>query len=306
MNASQDWLEIQLETTEDYDSGKLEEALFAAGALSVTLTSKADEVMLLEPSPGELPLWENGILVTGLFEKGSRTEETLTIIQACLETKTLPLVAASQLKDKAWEQEWTKHFHPICFGNDLWVCPSHEGIPKEQLSDKTQIITLDPGLAFGTGTHPTTAMVLNHLATQPQAFSQVIDFGCGSGILGIAAIKTGADHVIMTDIDPLALQTSQKNAKINQVEQQISYFLPQELPRSLKVDLLIANILLKPLLDLKPTFIDLCQPNSQILLTGLLGDQVTPLIEHYQTHFKDFTVTEKDGWYLVAATYTTS
>lgn len=303
MNRTQDWLEIQLETTDDYDSDILEEALFAAGALSVTLTSKADEVILIEPSPGDLPLWEQGILVTGLFEKGTCTEEVLSIVQACLNTTTPPLVTASQLEDKPWEQEWTKYFHPIRFGDYLWVCPSHQSIPKDQLSEKTQIITLDPGLAFGTGTHPTTAMVLEYLALNPQAFSRVIDFGCGSGILGIAAVKTGAEHAVMTDIDPQALQTSQKNAQINRVDQQLSYFLPEELPRLLKTDLLIANILFKPLLDLKSTFTNLCRPNTQILLTGLLADQVTPLIEHYQTDFKDITVIEKDSWYLVAATY---
>ncbi len=135
---SQDWLEIKLETNDKYDSEALEEALFAAGALSVTLTSKADEVILIEPAPGELPLWEQGIIVTGLFDKGFEPNEAIAIIKACLETDTPPLIASENLADRQWELEWTKYFHPIQFGKDLWICPSNKQIPADKLSYYTR------------------------------------------------------------------------------------------------------------------------------------------------------------------------
>lgn len=318
MNNSTDWLEIKLRTTEQLDSDALEEALFAAGALSVTLTADADEVMLIEPSPGELPLWEHGMVVTGLFDKGFDPNDALPIITACLGTDNLPLIASQTLADRTWELEWTKYFHPIQFGQDLWICPSNQSVPAEKITNTTQIITLDPGLAFGTGTHPTTAMALEYIAgdwlcekpekaknsdekTKPNNKGKhVIDFGCGSGILGIAAAKMGAEHVVMTDIDAQALTTTIENAKINQVSDKLMTYLPEALPNR-QTDFLIANILLEPLLQLKDTFVDLCHSNSTLLLTGLLKEQVPQIIERYQDTFSDFQLTESGDWAMVVA-----
>ncbi len=296
---SQDWLEIKLETTADYDSDALEEALFASGALSVTLTSKADEVILIEPAPGELPLWEQGIIVTGLYDKGVQIDDALPILKACL-GESLPLVASNALTDRAWELEWTKHFKPIQFGEHLWICPSNQFVPKNQITEKTQIITLDPGLAFGTGTHPTTAMALTEIATRDIRGQHVIDFGCGSGVLGIAALKMGAKQVVMTDIDRQALTTTQENAKINSVDANMTCYLPDELP-TIQTDFLIANILLEPLLMLKDTFVALCHEETQLLLTGLLKEQVPQIITAYESDFKDFVITESGDWAMVTA-----
>lgn len=300
MNTTQDWLEIKLETTEEYDSERLEEALFAAGALSVTLTSKADEVILIEPTPGELPLWEQGIIVTGLFEQGFDADEAFPIIKACLATETLPLIGSKNLVDRTWELEWTKYFHPIKFGQNLWICPSNKALPADELNDNTQIITLDPGLAFGTGTHPTTAMALEYIANQDITGLNVIDFGCGSGVLGIAALKMQARSVIMTDIDSQALKTTMENAKINHVDKNINCYLPEEVPK-VKTDFLIANILLEPLLHLQETFVALCHPKTVILLTGLLNEQVEQIINHYRKDFEHFSVTSKGDWSMVTA-----
>ncbi len=295
----QDWLEIRLQTTEQHDADALEEALFAAGALSVTLTSKADEVILIEPAPGELPLWEHGIIVTGLFDKGFDANDALPILSACL-GEPLPLMACTALADRQWELEWTKHFKPLRFGKQLWICPSNQTVPAEHVTDKTQIITLDPGLAFGTGTHPTTAMALTDIATHDITGQHVVDFGCGSGVLGIAAVKMGAKYAVMTDIDPQALVTTRDNAKINGVSTAIGCYLPDELP-ALHTDFLIANILLSPLLQLKETFIALCHAHTRILLTGLLTTQVEQIIRHYDGDFADFTVTESGDWAMVTA-----
>lgn len=296
----QDWLEIKLETTEQYDSEALEEALFAAGALSVTLTSKVDEVILIEPNPGELPLWEKGIIVTGLFDKGFDVDDALVTIQACLATNQPPLLASENLADRQWELEWTKYFHPISFGEYLWICPSNKQVPADKITEKTQIITLDPGMAFGTGTHPTTAMALTDIATYNLSGQHVIDYGCGSGVLGIAALKMGAEHVIMTDIDLQALNTTQNNADINHVGKDISCYLATDMP-TVQTDYLIANILLEPLLQLKDTFINHCHTGTRLLLTGLLKEQVEQIIEHYQNDFSDFIITYQDDWAMVTA-----
>lgn len=295
-----DWLEIKLETTDTYDADTLEEALFATGALSVTLTSKADEVILIEPSPGQLPLWEQGIIVTGLFEQGFDINDALPVLQGCLNTQQLPLISSENLADRQWELEWIKHFHPIQFGENLWICPSNQVVPADKIQSNTQIITLDPGLAFGTGTHPTTAMALTHIATQSMRNLNVIDYGCGSGVLGIAALKMGAKQAIMTDIDPQALQTTQENARINHVDHAMIVGLPDTLPQQ-PADVLIANILLEPLLQLKETFIALCHDNTHILLTGLLTDQAAKILAHYADDFCDFTVTHSGDWAMVLA-----
>lgn len=300
MNTTQDWLEIKLQTTEHFDSDTLEEALFAAGALSVTLTSKADEVILIEPTPGELPLWEKGIIVTGLFDKGFDVNDALPTLSACLGTENLPLIASEKLADRTWELEWTKYFHPIAFGQNLWICPSNKQIPDDKINENTQIITLDPGLAFGTGTHPTTAMALEYIATHDIRGLHTTDFGCGSGVLGIAALKMGADHVVMTDIDPQALITTQENAAINHVGDKISHYLPEDLP-TLQTDFLIANILLEPLITLKDTFISLCHDKSHILLTGLLNEQVDAIINHYDGDFQHFNVISQGDWSMITA-----
>ncbi len=295
-----DWLEIKLETNNDFDADTLEEALFAAGALSVTLTSKADEVILIEPAPGELPLWEKGIVVTGLFDKGTAVDDVLPILSACLGTEKLPLLATETLADRQWELEWTHYFKPLQFGRDLWICPSNQTLPEEKITASTKIITLDPGLAFGTGTHPTTAMALNAIASADLAGKSVVDYGCGSGILGIAAVKMGANSAIMTDIDAKALQTSADNAKINHVSDSVYFYLPEDMPDT-KTDVLIANILLEPLLMLKDTFVNLCHPNSHILLTGLLKEQVQQIIQYYERDFDHFSVTESGDWAMITA-----
>ncbi len=295
-----DWLEIQLETTADYDSEALEEALFASGALSVTLTSKADEAILIEPAPGELPLWEQGIVVTGLYDQGVDINEALPILQACLGTDDLPLRDAHALADREWALEWTKYFQPMQFGENLWICPSNQAVPAEKINEQTQIITLDPGLAFGTGTHPTTAMALTDIATHNVRGQRVIDYGCGSGVLGIAALKMGAQQVIMTDIDEQALSTTRQNAQINAVDARMRCYLPDDMPDT-PADFVIANILLAPLLTLKDTFASLCRAGGRILLTGLLKAQVPQIIARYEDDFADFAITEQGDWAMVIA-----
>jgi len=295
-----DWLEIALETTAQFDSDTLETALFDAGALSVTLSSKADEAILIEPSPGALPLWQQGIIVKGLYDKGSDVKRLLAELAALLKTITLPLHQVHTFADRTWEREWLQYFRPMVFGKHLWVCPTGQQPPKQMISTKTQVINLDPGLAFGTGTHPTTAMALDYIAEQAMGTQNVIDYGCGSGILGIAAIKMGAVHCIMTDIDEQALTTAKSNAKKNGVLDNMQFSLPDEITRK-TVDLVIANIMFKPLLSLKSTFAEYCHSQSTILLTGILKTQIDAIIKHYQDVFEQFSPSVCQDWAMITA-----
>ncbi len=276
----------------------MEEALFAGGALSITLTSKEDEVILIEPEPGNLPLWEQGIIVTGLFAKDCDINESLRVIKLCLETENIPLIETSKLENKNWELEWTKYFKPIQFGENLWVCPSNQSVVKDKLTKNTQIVTLDPGLAFGTGTHPTTAMALEYIATNNCENKMVVDYGCGSGILGIAALKMNAKHCLMTDIDEKAIQTTVENSKINNVIDNITPIEGLEIKNNY-ADLLIANILFTPLIELKNEFKRIGKKNSTIILTGLLKEQTDSIIKHYESDYSNLKVTTKEDWVMI-------
>ncbi len=296
---NKNYTEIKLETTKDLTVDNLEEALFAAGALSVTLTSKADEVILIEPEPGELPLWEKGVVVTGLFARVN-IDKALNVIKLCLGVDNISTVTSNKLEDKNWELEWTKYFKPIKFGDNLWITPSNQQVPKDKITTETKVITLDPGMAFGTGTHPTTAMVLDYLATNNYTDKNIIDYGCGSGILGIASLKMGAKHCLMVDIDSKAIETTISNSKINNVFSKITTIEASEINNNY-ADLLIANILLTPLIELKDEFKRISKKNSTIILTGLLQNQVDTIISHYQSSFTNFKIAKKEDWAMIVA-----
>ncbi len=299
MTDSADWLEVTLQASSNCSVEQIEEALLSTGAVSVTIKGSDDEIILIEPEPGALPVWDDAI-VTGLYTKDS----DLNLIQQQLRflLGEQASLRTNALTDKVWELEWTKHFKPLCFANQLWICPSNQPIPES--ANPQQVITLDPGLAFGTGTHPTTAMVLEYLAKNRCDHQRVIDYGCGSGILGIAAVKMGATKAVLTDIDPLAIRTSLENAAINQVDNAINACLPELLNEYLdgQADLLIANILLTPLLALKDHFYTLMKPNTPIILTGLLTTQVDEIINHYDRQFAEFQITNSEDWAMVVAT----
>lgn len=295
-----DWQEVSLQAKDATSIERIEEALLSTGALSVTLKGSDDEIILIEPEPGQLPLWDEAI-ITGLYS----SEADLTHITAQLHFLLGDVVInTSALENRAWELEWTKHFKPLCFAERLWVCPSNQQIPEAAKARGDKVITLDPGLAFGTGTHPTTAMVLAYLAEHGCDNQFVIDYGSGSGILGIAALKLGAKHALLTDIDPLAISTSINNATLNQVENKLSACLPDAVDSHLSThaDLLIANILLIPLLQLKNTFYELLKSGAPIILTGLLNEQVDEILTAYQTEFCDFQVYHQEAWAMVVAT----
>ena len=237
------WPQIEFELNTDLVE-LVEEALFAAGALSVIFKDQQDEP-ILEPAPGETPLWSS-VRVTGLFAQGTQMQPVLTNVRA-LSGLPLPNWQTKELPDQQWERAWMQDFHPMRFGDNLWICPSHHTVAERD----AVVVHLDPGLAFGTGTHPTTALCLEWLSAHPPRNKQVIDFGCGSGVLGIAAALLGAVHVSAVDNDSQAAQATITNARANAVDDKVSVYTPEALALA---DLLLANILLQPLLDLAPEF----------------------------------------------------
>ena len=238
---------------------RLETLLWDQGAVSVTVEDAQDRP-IYEPPPGEHPIWDR-VVVTGLFE----SEIDTTQIKRQIEKAKFELIEVEQIDDRPWEREWLSRFHPMCFGKRLWVCPTTEELD----DDGKVIIRLDPGLAFGTGTHETTRLCLEYLDSLKLSGWHVIDYGCGSGILGIAAALLGAESVVGVDTDPQALVATQNNAALNQVT--IATQMPgKPLPVA---DLVIANILAQPLVELADMLIDTCKPGGSIVLAGIMSSQ---------------------------------
>lgn len=197
-----------------------------------------------------------------------------------------------QIEDKDWEREWMDNFHPMQFGKRLWICPSWRPVPDESAVN----VMLDPGLAFGTGTHPTTALCLQWLDGLDLANKTVIDFGCGSGILAIAALKLGAKQAIGIDIDPQAIQASRDNAERNGVSDRLSLFLAKDQPENLQADIVVANILAGPLKELATPITQLLKKNGHLGLSGILTSQAESVCQAYQHSINLDDVTEKDEW----------
>jgi ribosomal protein L11 methyltransferase len=277
------------------DPAPVEEQLARLGALSVTLEDAADDPVL-EPAPGETPLWPS-VRLRALFEGGTDRRRLAVALEHA------QAIAASRagawrfddIPDKAWEREWLKDFRPMRFGRRLWVCPA--GLPA---GDPDAVrIDLDPGLAFGTGTHPTTALCLEWLESRDLAGRDVVDFGCGSGILAIAALKLGAGRVRAVDIDPQALLATRENAARNGVEAGLEVTSDAGLADR-SADLIVANILAGPLVALAPAFAAALRPPGELALSGLLTEQADAVTGAYRPWFDIALTATRDGWGLVS------
>ncbi len=271
----------------------VEAALESAGALALTLGDAGNEPQL-EPPPGTTPLWRE-VTITALFPD---EPQSLAATQALAHSLSAQLTAEplfEQIQDQAWERAWMEHFAPARFGRRLWVCP--KGQPAGD--PNAVVVQLDPGLAFGTGNHPTTALCLRWLDGRDLKGKSVIDFGCGSGILAIAALKLGANRATAVDHDPQALDATGDNAQQNAVAGRLHSFLPEEIPEE-PADLLLANILAGPLVELAPRLAGLVRPDGLIALSGILIDQVGRIETAYKPRFAlDAAVTE-DDWVLLS------
>ncbi|MFP1763358.1 50S ribosomal protein L11 methyltransferase [Lonsdalea quercina] len=283
------WIQLKINTSGAH-AEPLGDALVESGAVSVTFQDTHD-TPVFEPLPGETRLWGDTDVI-GLYD----AETDMKAVVAILEQE--PLLGAGfkhkieQLEDKDWEREWMDNFHPMQFGKRLWICPSWRDIPDPEAVN----VMLDPGLAFGTGTHPTTALCLQWLDGLDLQGKTVIDFGCGSGILAIAALKLGAARAIGIDIDPQAIQASRDNAQRNGVSERLELYLPQDQPDALSADVVVANILAGPLRELAPLIGELPKVGGHLGLSGVLATQAANVSEAYQDKFELDPVAEKEEW----------
>lgn len=278
------WIQVIL-TTDEQQAEAISEKLENMGAVSVSFQDAADQP-LYEPALNTTPLWGNTQIIA-LFEENTDVKQ--------LENQLQDYNYEIQiLEDQEWTRVWMDDFHPMQFGKRIWICPSWS-----THSDSSAInILLDPGLAFGTGTHATTALCLEYLDKQQDLSNKtVIDYGSGSGILAITAAKLGAKHVWAIDNDPQALIATEDNATKNQVNQIISCQLPEQpLPQ---VDIILANILAKPLIELASTLTKYLKPNSTLILSGILKEQHKEIIAAYEPYMNVMQTLERENWILI-------
>ena len=283
------WVQIRLNST-DKQAEQISDFLTEIGAVSVTFMDSQD-TPIFEPLPGETRLWGNTDVV-GLFD--AETDMSVIVEALTISRLVAPDFAhkIEQIEDKDWEREWMDNFHPMQFGKRLWICPSWREVPDPNAVN----VMLDPGLAFGTGTHPTTALCLQWLDGLDLTGKTVIDFGCGSGILAIAALKLGAKRAIGIDIDPQAILASTNNAEANGVADRLELFLAKDQPADLQADVVVANILAGPLKELAPNIITLVKPQGDLGLSGILTTQAESVCEAYAHDFNLDPVVEKEEW----------
>lgn len=284
------WIQIKLNATNQNAEPISDMLMEKTGALSVTFLD-AKDTPVFEPLPGETRLWGDTD-VLALYDAEIDTQLVIQQIQTSQLLADGFAYKIEQIEDKDWEREWMDNFHPMKFGERLWICPSWREIPDPNAVN----VLLDPGLAFGTGTHPTTALCLQWLDSLDLSGKTVIDFGCGSGILAIAAIKLGAAKVIGIDIDPQALLASKDNAARNGVADKIEVYLPQNQPDNLVADVVVANILAGPLRELSPVIKSLIKPGGQLAMSGVLNTQAEDVANYYRDELSIDPIAEQEEW----------
>ncbi|UAW99150.1 50S ribosomal protein L11 methyltransferase [Halopseudomonas nanhaiensis] len=288
------WLQLRLAIAPD-QAQQLEDMLLGLGAVSVTFMDAEDQP-IFEPDLGTTPLWSNTHLMA-LFE-GDTDADALVSHLRLLWQGELPKYQLEQVEDQDWERSWMDNFQPMRFGQRLWIVPSWHAAPEPAAVN----LLLDPGLAFGTGTHPTTALCLEWLDAEPLSDRDLIDFGCGSGILAIAALLLGARHARGTDIDIQALEASRDNAGRNAIaEDRFALYLPEAMPQH-PADVLVANILAGPLVALAEQLTALVKPGGRLALSGILAEQTDEILKAYRGEFELDPVAERDGWIRISGT----
>ena len=294
MSNNTDWIQIKLRTT-NQSADTIAELLEQLGALAVSYTD-AEDSPILEPKPGERRLWPN-TEVTGLLEQGTDPKPILAVLKQLLGDH-IPMVATT-LEDKNWIRAWMDQFKPLKFGQHLWICPSWLSVDEKD----SVVVMLDPGLAFGTGTHPTTSLCLSYLDSLDLKDKDVLDYGCGSGILAIAALKLGAKSATGVDIDEQALIASKENAKRNGVEDKLQLIMGTDKKLDLpQFPVTVANILAGPLAELEPIIASLTQSGGKLALSGILTEQAESVIEAYSKDFVMNKVKDLDGLALLTGT----
>ncbi|OLU25693.1 50S ribosomal protein L11 methyltransferase [Pseudomonas sp. PA27(2017)] len=286
------WLQLRLAITPE-QAPTYEDALLDVGAVSVTFMDAEDQP-IFEPDLGTTPLWSHTHLLA-LFEADTDADALVAHLQL-LTDGALPEHQIERIEDQDWERSWMDGFAPMRFGQRLWIVPSWHEAPQPDAVN----LLLDPGLAFGTGTHPTTSLCLQWLDAQPLEGCSVLDFGCGSGILAIAALLLGAPRAVGTDIDPQALEASRDNAQRNGIaDERFPVYLPADLPQE-PADVVVANILAGPLVSLAPQITSLVKPGGRLALSGILAEQADEVRAAYAADFDLDPTAVQDGWVRIS------
>ncbi len=288
------WLELSLRCRAS-DEARIEAALEDLGALSVSLLDAADaenEKAILEPGVGEIPLWPE-VVMLALFEDSTNPGLLLHAIEAWDERIDLSQASFRVVEDQDWERAWMDQYQPMKFGRRTWIIPWNMEAPAE--AEREVIVRLDPGLAFGSGTHPTTALCLQWLDSLDLRDQEVLDFGCGSGILALAALKLGAARAVGVDNDPQALLASADNAERNGVGDRLSVYLPDDEPKR-TYPIVVANILAVALEQLAPLLAARVAPGGVIALSGILHGQEAALLQQYAEWFDELKAERMDDW----------
>ncbi len=281
------WLQVKVDTEPDR-AGAVEEALTEAGALSVTLEDAGD-MPLLEPAPGEMPLWHATRVIALFSDTVDRDSVTDSLALTADGGELTPVFET--LPDREWSRVWMDDWQPLRFGRRLWVAP----LEAELDEPGAVVLRLDPGLAFGTGTHATTALCLEWLDARELAGASVLDYGCGSGILAIAALKLGAARAHGVDIDPQALEATASNADTNGVAERVTTAQPDD-PMDGPYDIVVANILAGPLMQSADAIAGMQEAGGRIALAGVLAEQAEDVIAAYERWYHLEVGSERDEW----------
>ena len=282
------WHQISVITDEN-TAPRLADFFSNLGAVSVTYMDAEDEPVY-EPAIGETKIWSN-TQVIALYELKADTELIKNLVYEQFKQEGLHNWLYEAVADQEWERAWMEYYKPMKFADKLWVCPTDQ----EQIEPDTVCLTLDPGLAFGTGTHPTTALCLEWLASHDLTGKTVIDYGCGSGILAVAAVLLGAKIAHAVDIDPQALTATQSNALKNAVQDKIISYLPEQFV-PFQADIVLANILALPLINMSAQICDLVVSDGQLVLSGILHEQAESVICAYQKNIAFNPLVQQDDW----------
>ncbi len=285
------WLELSVQVSRE-NAPLVESLLQNEPVLALTLTDDADDPVL-EPGVGETPLWPS-VCVTALFSGDTAVEPLARILSLVPGVGRPQQVNFRKFEDQQWERVWLDRFKPMQFGSGLWIVPGEARAPATAI----HVLRLDPGLAFGTGTHPTTHLCLEWMDSLDFDGKQVVDYGCGSGVLGIAAAIKGAGSVICVDNDPQALTATADNALRNEVQDVIHGLSPEQF-KPQAADMVLANILAGPLVELAPRLSAALRPGGQLVLSGILEEQAKEVINAYQDDFPDLKIRLMDGWVLL-------
>ena len=291
------WIQVRVQTQKALCDAS-EVHLLELGAVSITYQDGADQPVL-EPGVGETPLWDQLVLLA-LFSADTDTQALRKYLKNTLHDTDQ--ISIDNLEDRVWEREWEQHYQPIQCAPKLWICPSWCEPPDPDAIN----LLLDPGLAFGTGTHPSTAMCLSALAQLPLEQTQVVDYGCGSGILGIAILSLGATQLIAVDNDPQALAATADNCARNGIDHSRHLIISPDQDSSAiadaSVDILVANILAEPLIHLAPRLVRALKPGGILVLAGLIQSQVTDVSRPYSPDIELKIAESRGDWVCLTGT----